>query len=112
MDADLKPVLHGIQFVLEEIRELRLQSLAQGKQAAEDRKEAAEDRKQAAERFDRYVRESTHREKDLGRALAVIGKFGKDIFQTQQQHTRILEQILRAIRAQGNGRHGNGRARS
>lgn len=119
-NSNLKPVMHGIQLVLEEIRELRRESVDDRKRADEDRKCADKDRKRAderserlhresEERFARYVEESAQRERDLSRAIVMIGHFGRGIIKTQQDHTRLLEQILRAIRAGGNGRSGNGR---
>jgi len=127
--SDLKPVMDGIQLVLEEIRDLRRDSLEDRKRADEDRKRADEDRKRAdedrkraderwerlhresEERFARDTQEAAEREKGLRQALVVIGNAGRRIIKAQEDHTRLLEQILRAIRAGWNGRSRNGHGR-
>lgn len=131
--SDLRPVTEGIRLVLEEIRDLRREAEADRKRVDEDRRRADEDRKRADEKFERYVAESnerferhsaeskehfgryvaesTHREKELSRAVAIIGHVGRDILKTQKTHTRLLQQILHAVRGRLNGKTDNGHRR-
>lgn len=99
------------------------------RQAAEDRKQAAEDRKQAAadrretaahnRRLDRIldeIRQSNYdmkavivRSNDMhGIALERLANIDAKLGELPR-HTRMLEQILAALKAGGNGRGGNGR---
>lgn len=124
-DRDLKEVSTGIRLILEEIRDLRWEGVEDRKQAAEDRKEAAENRKEAAEdrrafreAFDRYSAEAASREKDLRKALVVIGNVGREfsnrlkgIQKGQAEQTQLLKEIRTAVRVRGNGNGRNGHSR-
>jgi hypothetical protein len=103
-----KDALAGIRLILEEIRDLRREGAEDRRRADEDRKRADEDRKRADRRFEQIVAESREREKGLHQALIVIGNVGRTIIRNQEEHTRLLKQILRQLRTSGNGRHSRG----
>ncbi len=91
------------------------------REAAEDRKQAAEDRKQA-ERDRAEIRnyvagihntlgELTRIQATLADAVVVQTHLLHQVIKRQDHQTKLLEDILRTLRVQGNGRSGNGRRR-
>lgn len=119
----------GLRLILEEIRDLRREGEADRRQAAEDRRQAAEDRKKYAEeqrRFSEEMRrfaeeaaedrrqaaedrrrisaEAAEDRRGIRDALVVIGRVGRRIVQTQERHTKLLEEIRDLLRLRGNGR--------
>ena len=119
----------GIQLVLEELRDLRVEMRADRQRSDEEwRREWHEERTRSDERFGqlmsemklefRELREESAR-RDAAMQKAFTGAFkqvhtvGLAIVKTLTRHTQILERIDRRLAAPGNGRRGrdNGRGR-
>jgi len=104
-------ILHGIQLVLEEIRDLKEESRKDREesrkerreiaamfqkameQAAEDRKQWAEDRKQAAEQQPRLILTLAN----IGDAVTALGTSNTALAKTTAVNTELLKQILKAL---------------
>ena len=134
-----KQIVAGIGYILEEIRDLKRESAEDRRRADEERRRADEDRRRADERHDALLermdegtrraderhaglleriddsmRQQAARDKDLHRAVRVIGFYGRKIIETQTAHTRLLQVIAASLKRGGNGStrrngHGNGR---
>lgn len=128
-DRKFDKILEGIQYIIGDNRRLREDLGEYARQAAEDRKQAAMDREQAAE--DR--REMKELIRGIRQALVIIGKRGGEFVEIQKQqgaqikklteltekmteltekNTNILQGIHKTLRAQRNGKSGNGRPRA
>ena len=86
----------GIRRILEELRDLRLESRADRRQAEVDRRQAEADRREFREA-------SAHREAVTQKILKDIHAVGVAIVKTLTRHTRILERIDRKLGVRGNG---------
>jgi hypothetical protein len=120
----------GIRFVLEELRDLRLEMRADRQRADEQRRRADEGRRQDRQlsdlRFEKSMRESDQRferamlesrarfdkaMRDTQRAFKDVRTVGLSIVKTLNRHTRILERIERRLGEPGRWRPGQGNGR-
>ncbi len=117
-NGESKEILSGIRLIIEELREERQQQRKRDEAwRSEQRKRDDAWRDEQRERDEAWrgellpiMKRFDAREAELHRALIIIGNVGKRILQTQEKHTKLLEKILGALTARGNGKHrSNGR---
>ncbi|MBI2899798.1 MAG: hypothetical protein HYY17_06410 [Planctomycetes bacterium] len=120
-DANNNPETHaGIRLILEEIRDLRKESIEDRRRADErlerlflriDGRFDAAQRKIAEERkrSDAAQREIVEERKRFNRTLMVMLSVARDLRGEQHQQAEVLHEILRAVRVRGNGSRGNGK---
>lgn len=101
-NAFAEKVLKRIDLFIDVLIEDRKLAAEDRKLAAKDRKEAAEDRK----RFDKYAMQAEKDRKEMTRAVLLGGNALIQIDKGQKETVRLLKEILRHIKIQGNS-HGS-----
>ena len=112
-NGESKEILSGIRLIIEELREERQEQRKRDAAWREEQRKRDEDwREEQLKRDEAWrgellpiLKRFDEREGELHRALIIIGNVGKRILQTQEKHTKLLEKILGALTARGNGKH-------
>ncbi len=98
-------ILAGIQLTLAEIRDIRAEMRDSRADFKTSMEKADADRQGADVRFETLIRRSDRQFHGLVRGVVQVGR---DIRDTEERHTRLLEGILKTLRAGFNGKWGNG----
>ena len=108
----------GIRLILEEIRDIKRGMAEDRRRADEDRRRADEERHRADERaqarheelmrhFDKRFERLEEILEANSRTLIVVAQGVSQILKNQKEQTRLLREILRAIKGRWNGHSGN-----